>query len=104
MRWAYNTEKFSRPIENVMALLGDEVVELEVYGTPGMGAEGKNKEYALYPDEGSYFKNLEFFCMYDGMTNDPNIKGVDMGLSAFINGSGQKWVTYNISELNFITE
>jgi len=81
-----------------------EVVELEVYGTPGMGAEGKNKEYALYPDEGSYFKNLEFFCMYDGMTNDPNIKGVDMGLSAFINGSGQKWVTYNISELNFITE
>ena len=32
MRWAYNSEKFSRPIENVMALLGDEVVELEILG------------------------------------------------------------------------
>jgi len=86
-----------------MAIEG-EIVELEVYGTPGMGAEGKNMEYSVYPDENSYFENLEFFCMYDGMTNDPNIKGVDMGLSAFINGTGQKWVTYAITELNFITE
>lgn len=86
-----------------MAIEG-EIVELEVYGTPGMGAEGKNMEYSVYPDENAYFKNLEFFCMYDGMTNDPNIKGVDMGLSAFINGTGQKWVTYAITELNFITE
>ena len=30
MRWAYNSEKFSRPIENVVALLGDEVVELKI--------------------------------------------------------------------------
>ncbi|MBQ8634568.1 glycine--tRNA ligase subunit beta [bacterium] len=32
MRWAYNNEKFSRPIENVVALLGDEVVDLEILG------------------------------------------------------------------------
>ncbi|MBR5303807.1 MAG: glycine--tRNA ligase subunit beta [Candidatus Gastranaerophilales bacterium] len=30
MRWAYNTEKFSRPIENVVALLGNEVVDLKI--------------------------------------------------------------------------
>lgn len=32
MRWGYNSEKFSRPIENVVALLGEEVVELEILG------------------------------------------------------------------------
>ena len=30
MRWAYNSEKFSRPIENVVALLGNEVVDLKI--------------------------------------------------------------------------
>lgn len=30
MRWAYNSEKFSRPIENIVALLGNEVVELNI--------------------------------------------------------------------------
>lgn len=30
MRWAYNSEKFSRPIENVLAILGSEVVELNI--------------------------------------------------------------------------
>ena len=32
MRWQYNSEKFSRPIENVVALLDEEVVELEILG------------------------------------------------------------------------
>ena len=30
MRWGYNSEKFSRPIENVVALLDSEVVELSI--------------------------------------------------------------------------
>ena len=30
MRWADNTEKFSRPIENVVAILGNEVVDLNI--------------------------------------------------------------------------
>ncbi|MBR5252084.1 MAG: hypothetical protein IKV52_04615 [Oscillospiraceae bacterium] len=80
------------------------VVECEVYGTPGMGAEGKNTEISKYPDEKSFYENLEFFVMYDGMTNNKAIKDVPMGLSAFINGTGQKWVTYNLTEINFITE
>lgn len=90
-------EALGMPIEG-------EVVEAEFYGTPGMGKEGKNTEYALYPDESNYFKNVEFFCMYDGMTNNTAIKDVPMGLSVFVNGTGQKWVTYNLTEINFITE
>ncbi len=30
MRWADNTEKFSRPIENVVAILGNDVIELNI--------------------------------------------------------------------------
>ena len=81
-----------------------EVVNCEIYGTPGMGAEGKNMEYSEYPDEKAHYESIEFFCMYDGMTNNKAIKDVPMGLSAFINGTGQKWVTYSITEINFITE
>ena len=81
-----------------------EITEVEFYGTPGMGAPGKNVEYALYPDESNYFGNAEFFCMYDGMVNNKAIKDVDMGLSVFINGTGQKWVTYGLTEINFITK
>lgn len=81
-----------------------EITEVEFYGTPGMGAPGKNVEYALYPDESNYFGNAEFFCMYDGMVNNTAIKDVDMGLSVFINGTGQKWVTYGLTEINFVTK
>ncbi len=30
MRWGYNSEKFSRPIENVVAMFDDEVIELSI--------------------------------------------------------------------------
>lgn len=81
-----------------------EIVNCEIYGTPGMGAPGKNMEYSEYPDEKAYFKNLEFFCMYGGMTNNKAIKDVPVGLAAFINGTGQKWVTYSVTEINFVTK
>ena len=32
MRWGSNSEKFSRPIENIVALLGDEIVDVEILG------------------------------------------------------------------------
>ena len=81
-----------------------EIKEVEYYGTPGMGAEGKNTEYALYPDEDNYFGNAQFFCMYDGMVRNTELKDVPVGLSAFINGAGSKWLTYNLTAINFITE
>ena len=49
MRWQYNTEKFSRPIENVVALLDDEIVELEI-----LGKKSTNKTLGH-----RYSKNLE---------------------------------------------
>jgi hypothetical protein len=80
------------------------IKEVEFYGINGLDKEGKNTEYALYPDESNYFANTSFIVMYDGMVNNPNVKDIDLGLTAFINGSGQKWITYNLTAINFITE
>ena len=80
------------------------IKEVEYYGINGLDKEGKNVEYALYPDESNYFGNTSFIVMYDGMVNNPNVKDIDLGLTAFINGSGQKWITYNLTAINFITE
>ena len=81
-----------------------EIKEVEYYGINGLDKEGKNTEYALYPDESNYFANTSFIVMYDGMVNNPNVKDIDLGLTAFINNSGQKWITYNLTAINFITE
>ena len=80
------------------------IKEVEFYGINGLDKEGKNTEYALYPDESNYFANTSFIVMYDGMVNNPNVKDIDLGLTVFINGSGQKWITYNLTAINFITE
>ena len=80
------------------------IKEVEYYGINGLDKEGKNVEYTLYPDENTYFGNVSFICMYDGMVNNPNVKDIDLGLTAFINGTGQKWITYNLTAINFITE
>ena len=80
------------------------IVEVEYYGINGLDKEGKNTEYTLFPDEPSYYANTSFIVMYDGMVNNPNVKDIDLGLTAFINGSGQKWITYNLTAINFITE
>lgn len=91
-------------LEALGMTIESEISEVEYYGTPGMGAEGKNTEYALYPDENTYFANTEFFCMYDGMVRNAAVKDVSVGLSAFINGTGSKWLTYDLTAINFITE
>ena len=99
-----NYETMLAKLASLGMVIEGTVVECEVYGTPGMGAPGKNVEISKYPDEKSFYENLEFFVMYDGMTNNKAIKDVPMGLSAFINHSGQKWVTYSLTEINFVTE
>ena len=80
------------------------IKEVEYYGINGLDKEGKNAEYTLYPDENTYFGNTSFIVMYDGMVNNPGVKDIDLGLTAFINGTGQKWITYNLTAINFITE
>lgn len=84
--------------------LSGEIKEVEYYGTPGMGEPGKNTEYALEPDDDTYFGAVDFFCMYDGMTLNSEIKDVPTGLSVFINGTGSRWLTYNLTAINIITE
>ena len=32
MRWGYHEEKFSRPVENLVAILNDEVLDVEIFG------------------------------------------------------------------------
>lgn len=80
------------------------IKEVEYYGVNGLDKEGKNVEYTLYPDEPSYFGNVSFIVMYDGMVNNPAVKDIDLGLTAFINNNGQKWITYGLTAINFITE
>ncbi|MBQ3077010.1 MAG: hypothetical protein IJC43_04050 [Clostridia bacterium] len=80
------------------------IKEMELYGINGLDKEGKNVEYTLYPDENTWYGNVSFICMYDGMVNNPNVKDIDLGLTAFINGTGQKWITYQLTAINFITE
>ncbi len=80
------------------------IKEVEYYGTPGLGEVGKNGEYTLYPDEDTYYANAKFFCMYDGMTYNPDLKDVPVGLTAFIDGTGMRWVTFNLTAINIVTE
>ncbi len=80
------------------------IKEVEYYGTPGLGEVGKNGEYALYPDEDTYYAYAKFFCMYDGMTYNPDMKDVPVGLTAFIDGTGMRWVTFNLTAINIVTE
>lgn len=81
-----------------------EIKEAEYYGTPGMGETGKNTEYTLEPGDDTYFGAVDFFCMYDGMTLNSEIKDVPVGLSVFTNGTGSRWLTYNLTAINLITE
>lgn len=98
--------------ETMMAKIGSmegvelpaEIKEVEYYGTPGMGEPGKNTEYALTPDEDTYFGAVDFFCMYDGMTLNAEIKDAPVGLSVFTNGTGSRWLTYNLTAINIVTE
>jgi len=77
------------------------VAELEVYGLV-QGKEGKNTEYKTAVDNEKYFGNLSFYAMMDGKTYN-DIAGAPIGLSAFINESGLRWMTSNLTVLNFIT-
>lgn len=82
--------------------------DIQFTGYVGMGVAAKetevNTNYGAAADSDKYFGNVEFFCMYDGMVRNDPIKQTNIGLTAFINGTGSKWITYNLTEINFITE
>ena len=81
-----------------------EIKEVEYYGTPGNGEPGKNTEYSTRAGDEKAFDRVDFFCMYDGMTINPEIKDIPVGLAVFVNGTGSRWLTYSLSAINIVTE
>ncbi len=83
--------------------LSGTIVEVEYYGTSGLGKEGKNLEYSTTEGDSKYYGSLDFTCLIDGMTIN-SISDTPLGLTAFINGTGGRWMTHNLSAINFIVE
>ncbi len=84
--------------------LSGDIVDVEYYGTTGAGKEGKNEEYSTMEEDPKYFGRVDFFCMFDGMTTNEITTGNPIGLTAFINGTGGRWMTHNLATINFIIE
>ena len=86
-----------------MDLSGD-IIEVEYYGTNGLQNEGKNFEYSTDPESDKYFGLVDFYCMYDGKTYNSDTAQIPVGLTAFINGTGGRWMTMSLTAINFIFE
>ncbi len=84
--------------------LSGTITEVEYYGINGLGKEGKNLEYSLNPEDEKYYGALDFFCMFDGKTRNDISNGAPIGLTAFVNGSGGRWMTNNLQVINFIIQ
>jgi hypothetical protein len=82
--------------------LSGNIVEVEYYGTTGLGEVGKNMEYSTTEGDEKYFGALDFYCMYDGKTYNKDTTDTPVGLTAFVNGSGGRWMTMNLTVINFI--
>lgn len=80
-----------------------EYTNVEVYGVNGMGQEGLNAEYSTDAASPWYYGNMKFFTMYDGKTYC-EIGKQPVGLTAFLDGQGMRWTTYNVTTLNFVTK
>lgn len=81
----------------------EEYTNVELTGTNGLGKEGLNAEYTIDPNSEWYIGNVSFFAMYDGKTYC-DITKQNVGLTAFINGSGMRWTTFGLSTINFVTK
>lgn len=99
-----NYETMLAKLEGMEMDLSGNIVDVEFYGTTALGKEGKNMEYSTDPENEKYFGLLEFYCMYDGKTFNNDTADLPVGLTAFINGTGGRWMTMNLSVINFIIE
>lgn len=84
--------------------LSGTITDVEYYGTTGLGKEGKNEEYSSIEGDSKFFGSTDFFCMFDGMTYNNITADCPIGLTAFINGTGGRWMTYNLTAINFVVE
>lgn len=99
-----NFETMLAKLKELNIDLSGTIKEVEYYGTNGLGKVGKNEEYSLDPEDPKYFGAVDFFCMFDGKTYNNVTTETPIGLTAFINGSGGRWMTYNLRVINFIIE
>jgi hypothetical protein len=84
--------------------LSGNIIEVEYYGTNGLENIGKNFEYSTDPESDKYFGLVDFYCMYDGKTFNSDTAQKPVGLTAFINGTGGRWMTMSLNAINFIFE
>ncbi|MCC6147663.1 MAG: hypothetical protein IT308_08870 [Anaerolineaceae bacterium] len=84
--------------------LSGNIMEVEFYGSTALGKEGKNMEYSAEAESDKYFGLVDFYCMYDGKTFNNDTADLPVGLTAFINGTGGRWMTMNLTTINFIVE
>ena len=80
------------------------ISEVEYYGVNGLGKEGKNMEYSTEADKEKYYGNVDFFVMFDGMSVNSYAADKPVGLTAFINTSGMRWATFDMTAINIIGE
>jgi hypothetical protein len=84
--------------------LSGTIKEVEYYGVSGTGKEGKNTEYSTKEGNEKYFGSVDFYCMYDGKTYNKDTTDNKIGLTAFINGTGSRWQTFDLSVINFVID
>ena len=97
--------------KTLLALLQDKKLDLsgtiakvEYTGYIGTGKAGTNQEYSTKEGDEKYFGAVKFFCLFDGMNYNKLTTDTPVGLSCFIDGTGSRWVTFNITTINFITK
>jgi hypothetical protein len=108
---SYQGDFLGMDYETMMAKLSSlgieidgDIAEVEYYGVNSLGADGKNGEYSTNADSDKYFGIVDFFCMYDGKTFNTDTYETKVGLTAFVNGTGGRWITWNLEKINIITE
>lgn len=84
--------------------LSGKITNVEFIGTNGLGKTGVNKEYSAKEGDEKYFGAVSFYCMFDGRTYNNVTTDQPIGLTAFINGTGSRWATFNLTAINFVME
>lgn len=99
----FDLEQMTAKLKALKMEIPDKYKNVEFTGTSGMGKEGLNTEYNTDKNSPWYMGNVKFFAMYDGKTYC-EIGTQKVGLTAFIDGQGMRWMTYSLSTINFVTK
>jgi len=108
MRWANNTQKFSRPIEGVVALLGNETVELSVLNKKAsnktQGHRYSAKRELIIDEPKNYVEILKTGNVFVNQDERKALIIEKASKCAFDNGLEIKFDEDLLEEVTFITE